>query len=589
MSNRTSCIKKYVSSHKMGGFNENKNFLLGKPFLDFSEWMGKPDIRALISNFIIKDGTRARVDLPAFILTESFDRRFQKSFGYVDATGAVVTVTGKMNIITRARVKLDGLNVLVIAINNLRYLIVNGSVYSTTIPIGRYEFFEGILYDLDRDVEFTDKWIDGKFLPIKGRKWYYFDSIINESNHEGFIVEVRGIQYKFRNIWSLDMDYQTLKDNGLSFGVFSGIKEFMCPQFEELRDRTDKYYSDNPIYLINALGAIDYDIPVASKSYIEAPVFDFPRGKMSDFSSMKWGDGCVFVDVMASAGLDNILEVYDYFELLGLCAVGENIYYYGEEQRMFFRYSIIPFVEEKNKLEARKKIKKVLPDLRPVVVTTRDVILLGYEFLASSPDECSRIMDSIGMFGVVSEKMDPIWHFRVSTYTDKVTLFSVPVSYLDHYLYSYVSNRSVGRFFLGSETKVKIKQISTQRYSSAIHVVRPMSYIRPPDRENQLLTLLDLVDRSNKGYKPFTLYDLLCKLVDLINCRKSFHEIECALRKNKIFYSVEALQFVLSQPIFEVDYDDSIEKWSVPTKDPFKEVDISCVEPYHGWSYFNKR
>jgi hypothetical protein len=220
-----------------------------RKIMSLDEWMLLGDIDDLIHYRIVYEGKILKVRLPAFIKTPSFGSEMQRSFSCV-CDGKIRTITGSKYLIQKARPKLDGELVYIVKIGVLSYALHLGKKYIVEGRVGRYEKFNGKFFDLDHIRVQKIKWIDNNVYEVMPRGWVEFDDL-DKIGNDGAIVLVGGVQYKFKNKWTMDLDYVTYESLGGNDIMFEGICEFDM-DFNFVRSRPDKTRGENPIGLMNA-------------------------------------------------------------------------------------------------------------------------------------------------------------------------------------------------------------------------------------------------------------------------------------------------------------------------------------------------
>lgn len=293
-----------------------------RPIKTFEQWKMDPSIDFLVKNRIAHDGRLLNVQIPPLFKLQDFNSNFQESFGYINGAGKEIHITGKKNIIEYVREKINGQVLYVVKIGALNYIIYNGITYVTHAYVGSYEFYNGIVYNNDHICP-TDILIGTTTYTSQVRKWFRFDSCYIDDYSEGFVVYMRGFFYKFKTFWTIDMAWKDMFSRGIrDLEKYDGIREFVLPSFEFVRERPDKHVSDNPVSLINSMNLGFYSIYLAQKPVYTEGIYLMPFS-VCGYNGVE--TYCILLNYSILIDKDNIYSLKTGKEFFSLNMVSKRI------------------------------------------------------------------------------------------------------------------------------------------------------------------------------------------------------------------------------------------------------------------------
>jgi hypothetical protein len=218
---------------------------------------------------------------PSELSTPSFDYLMQCDFGYNSVDGSFVSVTGCTYIIDGVREKRDGQLATVFSLDATNYCMLDGSVRETDLLVGQYEFFQGKFYAFNRYNACNKVCKFGcaefglcydEFVPVDS---FFYDA----TKMEGVIVSVFGKQYKWKQMWTVDVAVDAVRGFEVSilghwiqteFSCLVGdIVELIVSTNTIYRKRPDKVIPQSPYGLLSAAPFSDFYSEIELKPLAE--------------------------------------------------------------------------------------------------------------------------------------------------------------------------------------------------------------------------------------------------------------------------------------------------------------------------------
>lgn len=211
----------------------------------------------------VLDDFLSGVTFPRMLYTPSFHSEMQDDFAYRDYAGLLNTTYGEMYVIEGVREKRDGVLAIVFSYKTKCYALIENKVYDTTLKVGRYEVCAGKVYAIDYPASgFVT--IGGSIYEVIWEDFTTVDTFgYNKDRMEGVVVLVSGVQFKWKEVWTLDL--KVLDADGVRIKVMDAyvtcgaavkpgdIVEIAVETMSFVRVRPDKKSSQSVRGILNAM------------------------------------------------------------------------------------------------------------------------------------------------------------------------------------------------------------------------------------------------------------------------------------------------------------------------------------------------